>query len=652
MLDTMFIKVKTFSHFTQPLLYAVPASWEKLPTAGSIVSVPLRNKTVPAVVIETLETIEPVSFAIKEALKIQEFPVDPHYTTFLAQLADYHQLEPVEFLKRVKSFFKNKPEAEPTSTLDVEPEIHVTLTEEQQAAVDYVIPHIANPTFCPTVLHGVTGSGKTEVYKKLLLKAYSEHKTSVFLIPEVTLAVRFEALLRKQLPGHIPILGFHSATGTAERKLLWNNLLHDRPQIIIGVHLPILLPIANLGLIIVDEEHEVGFQEKKYPKIHSKEAAVLRAHVHKIPIVLGSATPSIATLHNVATKNWKIFHLCKRFAGAFPTVSVVNLLDKKQRKNFWISTQLQQAIATQLHKKEQTILFLNRRGVSFFVQCKECSLVVQCSSCSVSLTLHEDNSLRCHYCRHHEMHPAHCSSCNNVEFLKKGIGTQQVVSILQKMFPHARIARADLDTTVNRKTWQETMQGFEQRSIDILVGTQTITKGYDFPHVTLVGIIWADINLNFPVYNAQETTLQQLIQVAGRAGRHHQHSTVIMQTMSNHALFKFINEVDYPSFYNQEIQSRAEVGYPPCMRFAEIELKHTKESVVEDEAMRLAYALMDMKKATVLGPTPPPVAKIKKMFSRKIYLKSPTFAAIKELYSAINHKEYKSSLLFTPNPLT
>lgn len=312
-------------------------------------------------------------------------------------------------------------------------------------------------------------------------------------LPEVSLALEFEQRLRKEFSETIPLFSFHSATSAKNKKIVWQQLLDGKPVVIIGVHLPVLMPIANLGLIIIDEEHEVGYQEKKHPKINTKEAALWRAKIAQIPILLGSATPSLATLYNVKTRGWDIFHLHQRFAGSFPQIKTVSLLEKKERrKNFWITQELSQALTTCLQKKEQAIIFLNRRGFSFFVQCKNCSFVFSCLNCSVSLTLHKDNLLICHYCGISCAQPTVCTQCKASadSLLKKGIGTQQVVSILQSLFPYARIGRADLDATSKKKHWQQTMADFSQGKLDILVGTQTITKGYHFPNVTLVGIIW------------------------------------------------------------------------------------------------------------------------------------------------------------------
>lgn len=647
----MFIDVKLISGFSKPLTYQIPEEWQAI-KPGALVRVPLRAARVSALVLRVYKEKPVTLFALKDACFIEPFPQDAHYLPFLRGLGAYHLVDEVHFIKRMQTFLHEK---ERTEVLLLEQQTQekktVTLTPEQQAIVDALLPIITHPVYSPNLIHGVTGSGKTEVYKALIAHAFELQKTTFLLLPEVSLAVQFERILKEQLPAEIPIFAFHSAVTPKQKQLLWHYLMHNKPVLIIGVHLPVLAPCSNLGLIIIDEEHEVGFQEKKHPKINTKHAALLRAQQYNIPIVLGSATPSVSSLYNVEHRGWRFFSLHHRFAGKFPSIEIVSLTDKKQRKNFWISDQLHTAIKDRLSRREQTIIFLNRRGICFFVQCKSCSFIFSCSSCSVSLTLHADNTLRCHYCNYQHTQPPYCTQCKNTEFLKKGIGTEQIVTILQKLFPQARIGRADLDATSNKVLWKKTITNFETKNLDILVGTQTITKGYHFPHVTLVGAIWADINLNFPFYNAQETTLQQLIQVAGRAGREKETSTVIMQTMTDHPLFNHLNETHYLDFYKHELERRKMLSYPPLIRFAEIELKHTKEEVVDQEAQQCAATLMRFEGITVLGPAQPPVARIKKIVSRKMYLKAHSFAVLQKAFASLNQKHYKSSLFFTPDPL-
>ncbi len=653
----MYIKVRLLNGFSQSLWYKKPDNWHPASLLGSIVKVPLRTQHIPALVIgEQLHTPN-TEFTIKEAESIEPVPNDPHHQPFITQLASYYQIKTLSLLKRIRQFVHQKNIASDDQPIFIPgAQKMVNLTDEQHKVVSFVTPHIITPSFLPVVMHGVTGSGKTEVYKSLIRTAITQGENALLLLPEVTLALEFEKRLRYELPD-IEVFSFHSGSTIKQKRLLWQRLLDQKPTLIIGVHLPILLPIPNLGIIIIDEEHEVGYQEKKHPRINSKEAAIMRAKIHGIPIILGSATPSIATLYNAKHRGWHFFQLKKRFAGNLPTMKIVLLNDKKERRNFWISNQLRDAIKDRLAKKEQIIIFINRRGYSFFVQCKSCSFIFECPSCSVSLTLHSNNILSCHYCGHAKDLPSSCPPCKSTEFIKKGIGTQQAVAILEAMFPQASIARADLDTTQRKKQWQQTMTDFHNGTIDILVGTQSITKGYHFPKVTLVGVLWADINLHFPIYNAAETSLQQLIQVAGRAGRQSDESLVIVQTMDDHKIFNYLNEVDYLKFYTDEVAIRSLVGYPPAQRLVEIELKHTNELIIDRESHHLATILYQETAVAdhavrILGPAKPPVHKIKNMFSRKIYIKGDDIATIIKLYHIINHTNFQSFIYFTPNPVT
>jgi primosomal protein N' (replication factor Y) len=656
----IYVQVKLLNGFRELLWYTMPQQEMHAPVKNSIIQVPLRNKIIPALVVEETSIKPDVPFALRNIHSIEPFPADSFYGTFITQLAAYYALEPFHFLQRIKQFLKNDCTEkivikQHDSRASEEQQCAITLNAQQKHAYQTMHQHLIEKRYAPTVLHGVTGSGKTEVYKKLISDAHALQRTTILLLPEVTLAVSFETKLKKTLDHQIPIFSFHSATPIAEKRALWHNLLAGTPMLIIGVHLPILLPIAHLGLIIVDEEHEAGYQEKKHPKINSKQAALLRAKIAGIPIILGSATPSLTTLYNVKTKGWQFLQLTQRFAGSFPRITLACLTDKKQRKHFWLSTILYNAIQDRLNKKEQILLFLNRRGHSFFVQCSACSFIFSCSNCSVSLTLHDENILRCHYCDQKKDVPPTCPQCHVSEnqFIKKGIGTQQLVQIITHAFPTARIARADLDTTKKRTTWQKTMDAFENGAIDILVGTQTITKGYDFPGVTLVGIIWADLHLHFPQFNASETTLQQLIQVAGRAGRHSHSSDVIVQTMAEHETLNYLDEINYLKFYAHEMQARKEFGYPPFKRLCVLEIKHSNALVVEKESQALAYHLQTIRTqhnidVTILGPSQPPVHKIQKIHLRLIYIKAVSIRDVHVLIQSIAFERYKSLVFFTP----
>lgn len=656
----MFIEVKLLQECPKSLYYSAPDEWNTQHIIGRIVKVPLKKAYVSAIVVNTFNArpSNSMSYTLKNVQELEPFPDDNYYMQFTAALAHYHQLDPLYCIKRMRHFIQEKEQdidVQHSCNIQCDTNNSVILTPEQQNIVDSLMPSIEQHTYAPALIHGVTGSGKTEVYKKLALGSLAHGKSVILLLPEVTLAMQFYKLLSQQLGNSVTIREFHSGTTAVEKKKTWQLLVHNVPMILVGVHLPIILPVAHLGLIIVDEEHDIGYQEKHYPKINTKEAAILRAYHYKIPIILGSATPSISSLHNVKIRGWKLFKLFNRYSGAFPKIKTVLLTQNKKRDNFWISKELQEAITDRLSKKEQIIIFLNRRGYSFFIQCSSCSEIPRCNACSVSLTLHEDNMLTCHYCGHKQIMPTSCPACKAKDnsLIKHGVGTQQIVKILQHMFPRAQIGRIDMDINTKKKIFKKTIADFESGELNILVGTQTITKGYHFPHVTLVGILWADINLHFPLYNASETTLQQLIQVSGRAGRQHTESLVIVQSMADHPIFAYLDEKKYCEFYHHEITSRKELGYPPCNRLLEIELKNSDETILEKDSQYLANMLSNFQDigAKVLGPSRPPVDKVKHVYIRKIYIKGDVITDIISVLNILKISNFSSTIVYTPNPL-
>lgn len=661
----MYVLITLINGFKKPLWYQIPQSWPQKKYVDAILHVPLQKRTVYGLVIQQQPKLPYGILAetVREVLAIEPFPKDEHFLPFIKKIAYAYQVPEGSFIRRIRSYLDEANLKEKASSFfDKEEDCgahDVQLTAEQQRVTDFVSGCLQKQIFEPTVLHGVTGSGKTEVYKALIKAAFEQGKTTILLLPEVSLALAFEKKLRDSLPNQIEICGFHSGKSVLEKRELWRNLLNKKRMLIIGVHLPVLLPISNLGLIIVDEEHDPNYKEKQAPYIHTREAALLRAKTAQIPILFGSATPSLQTLYRVKTEKFHFFQLKERFAGIFPHIRFVSLIKREERPNFWLSKELIALIKDRLSKKEQTIIFLNRRGFSFFVQCSLCSFIFSCSNCSVSLTLHENGQLMCHYCGTTKQMPHACTQCQADEtcFLKRGIGTQQVASLLQKLFPSASIARADVDVTAKKKSWQKTCADFYEGKIDILVGTQTITKGYHFPRVTLIGILWADMQLHFPLYSAAEMTLQQLIQVAGRAGREGLASDVVVQAMAEHPLFSLVNEVDYLKLYAREIELRKQLSYPPAAYLIEIDFKNSKEKNIDNESLKFAQQLRDAAvqegaEITVLGPAKPPVHQIKKQFLRKIFMKvSSLQVGIAVFQRAQKMGSYTSLISFIPSHL-
>ncbi len=658
----MFAYVRLLSGFQDQLLYRISDELVAQVKPGTLVLVPFRSGQVSARVEEVLLKLPAdISFNVRDIIGLEQMPLDTNFEQFIRTIASFYLLEEHHFLQRIRSFLKeDKAEKIELSGPElVENNQVVQLTVQQQSIVEYLAPCITQGVYAPTLVHGVTGSGKTEVYKRLIEQAIAQNKSVVMLLPEVSLAMQFQRLLTRHLP-NVTVIGFHSATQVTEKRRLWQLLLAGKPVLVIGVHLPILLPMSNLGLIIIDEEHEQGFLEKKHPKLNSKEIALWRAKIYKIPILLGSATPSLTSLRSVETNGWKFFQITERFAGKFPVIQKVLLTQQegRRRKHFWVSKELEAEVRRVLSRKEQVIIYLNRRGFSFFVQCKECGFIFQCASCSVSLTLHRNKKqsevrdvLRCHYCDFQKNLPPACPECKvgGDKLLKKGIGTQQVVEIFKNLFPEAVIERADLDSTSKKRSWEETVARFERGEINILIGTKTITKGYHFPRVTLVGILWADLNLHFPVYNAAEVTLQQIIQVAGRAGRGCLEGKVIIQLLADHPVFDYVDEQRYLDFCKEELAMRQLAQYPPTIRLATIELRHSKEIQVDADGARLKEFLENYSSEhnlgiRVNGPCLPVVHKIASYEMRNITIRAASFQALHRLLKAVQHQSFVSDI--------
>jgi len=642
------------------LWYKIPEQFQGLVKEFTLVTVPLLKKNELAIVVSCHEEIPVTSFKIKSIISVEKMPHDDNYILYIKKIAWYYQIDYRFLLLRLQHFLrtKEKKDEEVFSGIHTQAKIpHIST--EQQYIVDEISGDIKQSKHAVSVIHGVTGSGKTEIYKALMKEAILQKKTVLFLLPEVTLSIAFEHRFMTEIP-EVPLFGFHSGKTQKEKKIVFDLLIKNEPIVILGVHLPVMLPIKNLGLIIIDEEHDPGFQEKKFPKLHTKEIALFRAHLYNIAIVLGSATPSITTLHNVTTRGWKLYTLQKRFSGSFPVIEQVSLLEKDARKFFWISKTLQKSIQIRLEKQEQSIIFLNRRGLHFFVQCSSCSFIFTCVSCAVSLTFHEDATLICHYCGYTIPLPLFCTKCKISEkkFIKKGVGTQQIVKILEQLFPTARVARLDADIVKKKGESKKIFESMKERKIDILVGTQSITKGLHFEYVSLVGIIWADLHVHIPMFNAVEQSIQQLIQVAGRAGRSNktEKNEVIVQSLSSHDALSFITEEKYLHLYQREQEQRKQFSYPPFVRLSEIEITSDDEAVVIRESDMIFAILVDHGKKNnyemhFLGPTKPPISKINNIHRRKIYIKSKKIEDTIAIYKTLDQKKIKSSLHFVPNAL-
>ena len=477
------------------------------------------------------------------------------------------------------------------------------------------------------LLHGVTSSGKTEVYIQLIKRALDNHKQVLYLLPEIALTVQIMERLHKVFGDRLGI--YHSKYSDAERVEIWQKQMSAHPyDVILGARSAVFLPFQNLGLVIIDEEHETSFkQQDPAPRYHARSAAIVLAGMYPdCKVLLGTATPSMESYYNAQEGKYGLVELKTRYQDIqLPEIQVVDVKDLRHRKMMTgaYSPQLLAAIREALNHGEQAILFQNRRGFAPMVECKVCGWVPKCKNCDVSLTLHKNiNLLTCHYCGYTYPVPVECPNCGSTELLGRGLGTERIEDQLADIFPDARIARMDLDTTRTRNAYERLIDDFSTGKTNLLIGTQMISKGLDFDKVSVVGILNADSMLNYPDFRAYEHAFMMMAQVSGRAGRKGKRGKVILQTKS--PTLPVISQVvhnDYASFYQDLLEERRIFHYPPFYHLVYVYLKHKHESVCQQASMELGQTLRSWFGERVLGPDKPAVSRVKTMNIRKIVIK-------------------------------
>lgn len=494
---------------------------------------------------------------------------------------------------------------------------------QQQALKEIEKSFIEKPV---VLLHGVTSSGKTEVYIHLIKKAVEEGKQVLYLVPEIALTTQLTSRLKRVFGNRLGV--YHSKFSDAERVEIWNNVLNDKGyDIIIGVRSSIFLPFRKLGLVIVDEEHETSYKQfDPAPRYHARNAAIVLAGMHGAKTLLGTATPAIETYFNAKSGKFGLVELHQRHEElALPEMVIVDLKEayrKKQMENHF-TPELLSKIRKALDNHEQVILFQNRRGYAPYIECKGCGYVAKCKNCDVSLTVHKNtNTLSCHYCGYSETIPMTCPVCKTPNLNTKGFGTEKIEDEIKEIFPDARVSRMDFDTTRSKKGYEKIISDFEQHKVDILVGTQMISKGLDFERVSLVGILNADNLLNFPDFRAHERAYQLITQVSGRAGRKNKRGTVVLQTSKpEHPVISQIIQNDYTLMFDTQCTERRMFNYPPYCRMIQIVLRHRDASVVNDASHTLASAMREVFGSRVLGPNDPIIPRIQNMYIKHILLK-------------------------------
>ena len=483
------------------------------------------------------------------------------------------------------------------------------------------------------LLHGVTSSGKTEIYIHLIQQALTEGKQVLYLLPEIALTTQITERLRRVFGSRLGV--YHSKFPDEERVEIWQKQLSAEPyDIILGVRSSVFLPFQRLGLVIVDEEHENTYkQQDPAPRYHARNGAIVLASMQGAKVLLGTATPSIESYYNALTGKYALVTLTHRHQSIqLPEIQVVDIaeLRHKRRMNGPFSPELLSHMRRALEQGEQIILFQNRRGFAPMVECKTCGWVPRCKNCDVSLTFHRGlNQLTCHYCGYTYQIPATCPACESEDIRHRGFGTERIEESIQQIFPDARVARMDLDTTRTRQAYERIIRDFQAHQTDILIGTQMVSKGLDFEHVSVVGILDADTMMNFPDFRSHERAFQLMAQVAGRAGRKHRQGLVILQTRSKDA--PVIHQVvanDYASLYDDQLAERLLFRYPPYYRLIYIYLKHRHDDLVNTLANEMAMHLRTVFGDRILGPDAPPVARVQTLYIRKIMLKIETSASL------------------------
>jgi len=479
------------------------------------------------------------------------------------------------------------------------------------------------------LLHGVTASGKTEVYAQLIAEQLQLSKQVLYLVPEIALTTQLIARLEQLFGNAVAV--YHSRYSDEERVEIYNSLRQpDRPAIIVGARSALFLPFHDLGMVIIDEEHESSYKQlNPAPRYHARDAAIVLAAQHKAKVLLGTATPAVETYYNVQSGKYSCVTLAQRYYDVtMPVITVVDTISlrKKKRMQGMFSQPLVNAIGEALERKEQIILFQNRRGFSPFVQCGDCGYIPQCKQCSVSLTYHKHvNNLQCHYCGYSKSLRGTCSECGSANVQTKGFGTEKIEEEIQQLFPAARLARLDLDTTRKKNAYQHIIGDFEAGKKDILIGTQMVTKGLDFSRVSLVGILNADNLLNFPDFRAHERSFHLLTQVSGRAGRKDKTGQVIIQTTQpENPILQFVQQHDFSSFFYQQLTDRKEFAFPPYSRLIALYFKHRDKELLQEAVTVFKQEALPFLGARLFGPFEPAVHRVQNKYILAFWIRSKT----------------------------
>ncbi|MGG6819739.1 primosomal protein N' [Staphylococcus xylosus] len=600
----------------------------------------------------------------KKQYELYAYLLDEHHHTVLLK-----DLEEMGFSKSsidtlMRKGFVEKYDAiverDPFETRVFEQDQKQQLTDDQQEAYKSILESIQAHQQRTYLLHGVTGSGKTEVYLQTIEEVLKLGRQAMMLVPEIALTPQMVLRFKRRFGDEVAVL--HSGLSKGERYDEWQKIRDGKASVSVGARSSVFAPFKNLGMIIIDEEHESSYKQEDYPRYQARDIAQWRSQYHQCPLILGSATPSLETYARAEKGVYELLSLPNRVnQQALPEIEIVDMraeLSSGNRSMF--SEQLRKSIQQRLDKNEQIVLFLNRRGYASFMLCRDCGHVPQCPNCDISLTYHKStDQLKCHYCGHQEVPPNKCPNCESEHIRQVGTGTQRVEELLQEAFQEARIIRMDVDTTSRKGAHEKLLDDFGAGKGDILLGTQMIAKGLDFPNITLVGVLNADTMLNLPDFRASERTYQLLTQVSGRAGRHEKEGEVIIQTYNpEHYAIKDVQANDYTAFFNKEMNYRKMGKYPPYFFLINFTIAHKEMKKVMEASKHIHKILLQhlTDKALVLGPSPAALSRINNEYRFQILVKYKSEPALHEALKYLDdyyHDQYlkeKLSLKIDINP--
>ena len=524
------------------------------------------------------------------------------------------------------TFIEKEAYRDPFANQTFEKTTALSLNAEQQVAVETILQSVQEQQSQTYLLEGITGSGKTEVYLQVIAEVLNQGKTAIMLVPEISLTPQMVQRFKSRFGEHVAVM--HSGLSQGEKYDEWRKIERGEAEVVVGARSAIFAPIENIGVIIIDEEHEASYKQEETPRYHARDLAIWRSEYHHCPVVLGSATPSLESRARAQKNVYQRLRLTQRAnqAATLPTIDVVDMRQEVENGNVSsFSMSLQEKLQERLEKNEQSVLLLNRRGYSSFVMCRDCGYVLPCPNCDISLTLHMDSkTMKCHYCGHEERIPYRCPNCGQDKIRYYGTGTQKVEEELQTLLPDSRILRMDVDTTRRKGAHEKILRTFGEGQADILLGTQMIAKGLDFPNVTLVGVLNADTALNLPDFRSSERTFQLLTQVSGRAGRAEKPGEVIIQSFNpEHYAIQLTKAQDYEDFYTKEMYIRHRGDYPPYYFTVQITASHPEENEAAKQMFQIATKLKQglSPQAILLGPTPNAIMRVNNRYFYQVIIK-------------------------------